>query len=469
MRGIEMKAGIDRGGRRYWLGAALSSYARGGNKWVYGAEYLQTNHPYRNVNVPVAQFTAEGGFYYNFLSDVKKTVFVYAGASALAGYETVNWGERTLYDGARLNNRDGFVYGVRRHAGHGAVSCRLHRTDGFGQGAFPMGRQHGHVPYGVRDRYKVHHQLMYEPMETEIDRMKRIPIEDFLARLGHSPVQSAATNALWYKAPYREERTASFKVNMERNLWYDYGLGKGGNIFALAGEFIHCADFLSQVRYVAEVAGMPLPEKKVYHPCEVRRPVEPSFENVELMSLQNRALLCYMQERGISSGVAIGGCREIHYTTHGKRYFAVAFGNGGGGYEIRNRFFKGCLPPKDVTLLAYGSASCNLYEGFMDYLSARVLGIGNGEDHLVLNSVANLTKAYRHLDGYGRLQCHFDNDEAGRRTLEALRARYGGKVTDCSGLYGGCKDLNDYLQKTLAERQTWRENEKKGKNNGIKL
>ena len=99
----------------------------------------------------------------------------------------------------------------------------------------------------------------------------------------------------------------------------------------LPGEFIHCEDFLSQVRYVAEVAGMPLPEKRVYHPCEVRRPVEPSFENVELMPLQNRALLCYMQERGISSGVAIGGCREIHYTTHGKRYFAVAFGNGGGG------------------------------------------------------------------------------------------------------------------------------------------
>ncbi len=51
--------------------------------------------------------------------------------------------------------------------------------------------------------------------------MKRIPIEEFLARLGHSPVQRR-TNALWYKAPYREERTASFKVNMERNLWYDY-------------------------------------------------------------------------------------------------------------------------------------------------------------------------------------------------------------------------------------------------------
>ena len=58
MRGIEMKAGMT-GADGYWLGAALSSYARGGNKWVYGAEYLQTNHPYRSVNVPVAQFTAE--------------------------------------------------------------------------------------------------------------------------------------------------------------------------------------------------------------------------------------------------------------------------------------------------------------------------------------------------------------------------------------------------------------------------
>ena len=110
MRGIELKAGLNEADG-YVLGAALSSYAKGGNKWVYGVEYLQTNHPYRNTTIPAAQFTAEGGFYYNFLSDAKKVVFFYAGASALAGYETVNWGEKTLYDGARLNNRNAFVYG----------------------------------------------------------------------------------------------------------------------------------------------------------------------------------------------------------------------------------------------------------------------------------------------------------------------------------------------------------------------
>ena len=110
MQGIELRAGLNEQDG-YVLGVALSSYAKGGDKWVYGVEYLKTSHEYRNTTIPAAQFTAEGGYYYNFLSDAKKVVFFYVGASALAGYETVNWGEKTLYDGARLNNKDAFVYG----------------------------------------------------------------------------------------------------------------------------------------------------------------------------------------------------------------------------------------------------------------------------------------------------------------------------------------------------------------------
>lgn len=239
--------------------------------------------------------------------------------------------------------------------------------------------------------------------------------------------------------------------------------GKGGNIFALAGEFIRTDDFLTQVKYVAEMSGMPLPEHEPRQSSGVRQAGGQSFEDVEILPLQNRAFLHYLQERGIPSAIAIANCKEMRYTTHGKRYFSVAFGNGSGGYEIRNPFFKGCVPPKDVTLLPSGSTVCNVHEGFMDYLSARALGIGNGEDHLVLNSVSNAAKAYRHLNGYGRINCYLDNDEAGRRTLEALGTRYGERVSDCSGIYGGCKDLNEHLQKTLAERLTQHENEKKSK------
>ena len=77
----------------------------------------------------------------------------------------------------------------------------------------------------------------------------------------------------------------------------------------------------------------------------------------------------------------------------------------------------------------------------------------------VLNSVANVEKAAGLLDGYGRIGCFLDRDEAGRRTLAALTMRYGERVTDLSSLYDACKDLNEYLQLTT----------KKQKNNHLKI
>ena len=56
-----------------------------------------------------------------------------------------------------------------------------------------------------------------------------------------------------------------------------------------------------------------------------------------------------------------------------------------------------------------------------------------------------MEKAAELLDGYGRIGCFLDRDEAGRRTLDALAKRYGARVADRSSLYDGCKDLNEYL------------------------
>ena len=130
MRGIELRAGLNEADG-YVLGAMLSSYAKGGNKWVYGLEYLKTSHGYRSTTIPAAQFTAEGGYYYNFLSDAKKVVFFYAGASALAGYETVNWGRDVMPKIVRHFALCGVGVWLRRHAGNGAVPRGLHCADGL--------------------------------------------------------------------------------------------------------------------------------------------------------------------------------------------------------------------------------------------------------------------------------------------------------------------------------------------------
>jgi hypothetical protein len=81
----------------------------------------------------------------------------------------------------------------------------------------------------------------------------------------------------------------------------------------------------------------------------------------------------------------------------------------------------------------------------VDFLSAVILGIGRGEDHIVLNSVANMQKVHHLLDGYAQVYCHLDNDEAGENACAELQKRYGDKVIDHSHLYTGYKDLNEYL------------------------
>lgn len=98
-------------GQAFFGGIALSTYTKNGNRWVFGAEYLQKRHEYNNILIPVSQITAEGGYYYKFLSDPSKTVFFSVGASAMAGYETINWGKELLFDGATITTEDNFLYG----------------------------------------------------------------------------------------------------------------------------------------------------------------------------------------------------------------------------------------------------------------------------------------------------------------------------------------------------------------------
>lgn len=69
---------------------------------------------------------------------------------------------------------------------------------------------------------------------------KQIRIADYLQSLGYTPVKLQG-NSLWYKSPFRQETEASFKVNTDRNLWFDYGLGRGGNIIAL-GQELYASD-----------------------------------------------------------------------------------------------------------------------------------------------------------------------------------------------------------------------------------
>ena len=59
---------------------------------------------------------------------------------------------------------------------------------------------------------------------------KELPLPDFLAQLGYQPANVRGPD-IWYRSPFRpDERTPSFKIDRNKNVWFDFGLGQGGTI-----------------------------------------------------------------------------------------------------------------------------------------------------------------------------------------------------------------------------------------------
>ena len=277
-----------------------------------------------------------------------------------------------------------------------------------------------------------------------LKEIKSIPLATFLSQLGHSPVK-AQGNRLWYKSPLRQEHTASFKVQADINCWYDFGIGKGGNIIDLAAELYQSNDLHYLIDCIAKCVSVPTPQTVAsFSP---QRHSAPSFTDTEVVPLRHPALVAYLQERGIPAQIAAEHCKQLHYSCRGKRYYAVGFANESGGYETRNKYFKGCIAPKDISLRRIRDGPTTdvaVFEGFIDYLSALILGIIQDMDAIILNSVSNVDKAIPYLRDYSTIHCYLDNDDAGKSAFAAISAEFV-SVIDCSTLYSQFNDLNEFL------------------------
>lgn len=65
-----------------------------------------------------------------------------------------------------------------------------------------------------------------------IEQAKSIELTDYLHSIGCVPIKQQGVS-LWYLSPLRAESEPSFKINLNRNEWYDFGAGVGGDIIRL--------------------------------------------------------------------------------------------------------------------------------------------------------------------------------------------------------------------------------------------
>ena len=156
-----------------------------------------------------------------------------------------------------------------------------------------------------------------------INEIKKIKLADYLQSLGYTPVKQQG-RSLWYKSPLRNETDASFKVNTELNQWYDFGIGKGGNIIALAAELYHCENVAYLLERIAERTPYIRPASFSFGEQQTSNH---SFEDIKVGELSSPALIDYLRGRGINIELAKRECKELRYEYEGKTYFVVGFPN----------------------------------------------------------------------------------------------------------------------------------------------
>lgn len=261
----------------------------------------------------------------------------------------------------------------------------------------------------------------------------------YLDSLGFKPVKIRGVNS-WYLSPFRIEHTASFKVNRSLNRWYDFGLGKGGNVVDFGVLYFNCAVRTLLSSFQGRVWNLHIADR---FPAQLSSPLELTHTEI----LRTNALVQYLAIRGIPLDLAQKYCKQVSYTVYGKKYFGIGFPNDSGGYEIRNAFFKSCSRPKGVTTIRRGFTTLSVFEGFMDFLSFLKLFEGTvaiETDYLILNSLSFFEKQMEHMLSYSKVFLYLDNDKAAKQCAASAR-KSSNVFISRNRLYLNYKDLNDCL------------------------
>ena len=146
-------------------------------------------------------------------------------------------------------------------------------------------------------------------MDAVEDIKGRLSIEDVISR--YVELKRAGRNFKGL-SPFTSEKTASFMVSPEKQIWHDFSSGKGGNMFSFIME-MEGVDFKGALEILARQAGVDLTKYQTGNSAERGKQKERLYEALELATKfyqvklrQNREALEYiLKKRGFSKDTAV--------------------------------------------------------------------------------------------------------------------------------------------------------------------
>ncbi len=274
---------------------------------------------------------------------------------------------------------------------------------------------------------------------------EQIRVIDYLAQKNIYPI-SCKQNIFWFLSPFRNEKTASFKVDNSSNRFYDFGEGFGGTLIDLISKL----ENISIKEIIQKFSNNSFSFQKQNDFQIEKIQTKNEYEILELKGISSFPLVKYLENRNLPLEIVNIYCKEIHYRLNQKTYYAIAFPNNENGYEIRNKYVKMCLVKKEISLIKNNQNQLKIFESWSDFISYLFLFPSDEFqfDYLILNSISLLRKNLELINKYKTIQGYFDNDDAGKSAMEFLKNELSSKISDESNLYIYSKDINEYLVKS---------------------
>lgn len=271
-------------------------------------------------------------------------------------------------------------------------------------------------------------------------QIRDIDLVGYLSQLGIEP-RKITGNEFWYYSPFRDEKTPSFKVDRNKNVWYDWGEGNGGNLIDFAIRYHKCTvgEFLASIK---GTLTMPKPGAVTPKPREE----DSTIKIIGERRLWSYALLDYLKQRNIPVSIADQYCCELNYSLKDKCYYGIGFRNDHGGYEIRNAHFKTSSSPKWFTHIDNGAKRICVFEGFFDFLSFLTLHAHQPPqqfDYLILNSLSFFEPAREVMERRDQIHLYLDSDKPGQKFATYARS-LDKRYIDESAFYKNHKDLSNF-------------------------
>lgn len=292
---------------------------------------------------------------------------------------------------------------------------------------------------------------------------EQVSLSGLLEKLGFKPARKSGAELIYHSMLRDNDRTPSLSVNDELGVWYDHGTGKGGNLIDFGLAYWPALSFKEVLVKIWEVAQQAASfSLQPARPARRRKALRLPHYQVEAVKPlgSTEAISQYLVYRGVDT-VAAGLLEEVHYLVRDekqevKHFFAAGHRNESGGWEVRNKYFKGCLGRKGLTILANDARKVSLFEGYFDFLSWKFDNPQSKDSIIILNSVSLLGASMKVALRYPEIDSYFDHDEAGRNaTRDLIKALP--YASDRSAIFKGSHDYNN-LRKKQAKAQRLAEN-----------